>query len=63
MSQFQCYKIISNENLTWLDARQRCKDMGGNLASISSRHEQGLFSHKSFKHLLQFRLFATDIFT
>ncbi|XP_023191646.1 macrophage mannose receptor 1-like [Xiphophorus maculatus] len=36
----KCYKIISNENLTWLDARQRCKDMGGNLASISSRHEQ-----------------------
>ncbi|XP_043990703.1 macrophage mannose receptor 1-like [Gambusia affinis] len=36
----KCYKIISNEDLTWDDARQRCKDMGGNLASIPSRHEQ-----------------------
>lgn len=26
--------------LTWMDARQKCKDLGGNLASITSLHEQ-----------------------
>ncbi|MEQ2244974.1 hypothetical protein ILYODFUR_022744 [Ilyodon furcidens] len=37
---FKCYKIINNQNLTWDAARQQCRDLGGNLASISSRHTQ-----------------------
>ncbi|XP_014899453.1 macrophage mannose receptor 1-like isoform X2 [Poecilia latipinna] len=36
----KCYKIISDKNLTWVDARKQCRDYGGNLASIPSRHEQ-----------------------
>ncbi|KAM4727472.1 macrophage mannose receptor 1-like [Anableps anableps] len=37
---FKCYKVINNLNLTWEGARQQCRDMGGNLASIPSRHVQ-----------------------
>ncbi|XP_035994263.1 macrophage mannose receptor 1 isoform X3 [Fundulus heteroclitus] len=37
---FKCYKLIQDQMLTWDAARQRCIDMGGNLASISSRHVQ-----------------------
>ncbi|XP_015253776.1 PREDICTED: macrophage mannose receptor 1-like [Cyprinodon variegatus] len=37
---YKCYKIIKKQNLTWHAARQECQDMNGNLASISSRHEQ-----------------------
>ncbi|XP_047223891.1 macrophage mannose receptor 1-like isoform X2 [Girardinichthys multiradiatus] len=37
---FKCYKIVNNQNLTWDAARQQCRDLGGNLASISSRHTQ-----------------------
>ncbi|XP_008284987.1 macrophage mannose receptor 1-like [Stegastes partitus] len=36
----KCYNIINNQNLTWEGARQKCQQMGGNLASISSRHVQ-----------------------
>ncbi|XP_037537284.1 macrophage mannose receptor 1-like [Nematolebias whitei] len=36
----KCYRIINNQNLTWFDAREHCKDMGGNLVSIPSRHVQ-----------------------
>ncbi|XP_069548054.1 macrophage mannose receptor 1-like [Brachyistius frenatus] len=34
----KCYSIINNQNLTWNGARQKCRQMGANLASISSRH-------------------------
>ncbi|KAM4552771.1 macrophage mannose receptor 1-like [Odontesthes bonariensis] len=36
----KCYNIVNNRILTWSGARQKCKEMGGNLASISSRQEQ-----------------------
>uniref|UniRef100_A0AAQ5XYV6 Mannose receptor, C type 1b n=1 Tax=Amphiprion ocellaris TaxID=80972 RepID=A0AAQ5XYV6_AMPOC len=36
----KCYNIINNQNLTWGGAREKCQQMGGNLASISSRHVQ-----------------------
>ncbi|XP_035994268.1 macrophage mannose receptor 1 [Fundulus heteroclitus] len=35
---YKCYKIINDQNLTWHGAREQCKDMDGNLASIRSRH-------------------------
>ncbi|XP_029309225.1 macrophage mannose receptor 1-like [Cottoperca gobio] len=34
----KCYSIINNQKLTWDGARKQCQAMGGNLASISSRH-------------------------
>ncbi|KAK5860193.1 hypothetical protein PBY51_021688 [Eleginops maclovinus] len=34
----KCYKIIKDQKATWKEAREQCKAMGGNLASISSRH-------------------------
>ncbi|XP_010784526.1 macrophage mannose receptor 1-like [Notothenia coriiceps] len=34
----KCYSIIKDQKETWNGARKQCKDMGGNLASISSRH-------------------------
>uniref|UniRef100_A0A3Q0R9F3 Mannose receptor, C type 1b n=1 Tax=Amphilophus citrinellus TaxID=61819 RepID=A0A3Q0R9F3_AMPCI len=37
----KCYSIFNNQNLTWHGAREKCKQMGGNLASISSRHAEG----------------------
>ncbi|XP_028283775.1 macrophage mannose receptor 1-like [Parambassis ranga] len=37
---FKCYSIISDQNSTWDGARKKCQQMGGNLASISSRHVQ-----------------------
>ncbi|XP_054882840.1 macrophage mannose receptor 1-like [Poeciliopsis prolifica] len=36
----KCYKIIYSKKVTWFNARQQCQEMGGNLASIPSRHEQ-----------------------
>ncbi|XP_035764283.1 macrophage mannose receptor 1-like [Neolamprologus brichardi] len=33
----KCYSIIDNQNLTWHDAREKCKQKGGNLVSITSR--------------------------
>ncbi|XP_018531719.1 macrophage mannose receptor 1 isoform X2 [Lates calcarifer] len=34
----KCYSIINNQKLTWDGARKQCQGMGGNLASIPSRH-------------------------
>uniref|UniRef100_A0AAZ1WXN7 Mannose receptor, C type 1b n=1 Tax=Oreochromis aureus TaxID=47969 RepID=A0AAZ1WXN7_OREAU len=39
----KCYSIIDNQNLTWHDAREKCKQKGGNLVSITSRDVEGLF--------------------
>uniref|UniRef100_A0A3P9CYR3 Mannose receptor, C type 1b n=1 Tax=Maylandia zebra TaxID=106582 RepID=A0A3P9CYR3_9CICH len=39
----KCYSIIDNQNLTWHDAREKCKQKGGNLVSITSRQVEGLF--------------------
>ncbi|XP_070774848.1 macrophage mannose receptor 1-like [Enoplosus armatus] len=36
----KCYNIINNRNETWDGAQTQCKAMGGNLASILSRHVQ-----------------------
>uniref|UniRef100_A0AAX7UFB5 Mannose receptor, C type 1b n=1 Tax=Astatotilapia calliptera TaxID=8154 RepID=A0AAX7UFB5_ASTCA len=38
----KCYSIISRELETWEGARTQCKNKGGNLASILSKHVQGL---------------------
>ncbi|XP_034558610.1 macrophage mannose receptor 1-like [Notolabrus celidotus] len=35
----KCYTIINKQRKTWDEARTHCKSMGGNLASILSRHE------------------------
>lgn len=40
--QLQCYSIINRELETWEGARTQCKNKGGNLASILSKHVQGL---------------------
>lgn len=37
----QCYSIMNSQKATWDGARNQCKAMGGNLASILSRHVQG----------------------
>ncbi|KAK2822606.1 hypothetical protein Q5P01_022671 [Channa striata] len=37
---FKCYSIIKNQKLKWDEARKQCQSMGGNLASISSKHVQ-----------------------
>ncbi|XP_078029223.1 macrophage mannose receptor 1-like [Epinephelus lanceolatus] len=34
----KCYSLITDQKLTWDAARKQCKAMGGNLASIPSRH-------------------------
>uniref|UniRef100_A0AAQ6IHY3 Mannose receptor, C type 1b n=1 Tax=Anabas testudineus TaxID=64144 RepID=A0AAQ6IHY3_ANATE len=39
----KCYRIIRDQKSTWHEARKHCQSLGGNLASISSRHVQGLF--------------------
>ncbi|KAM6919049.1 macrophage mannose receptor 1-like [Xenentodon cancila] len=36
----KCYNVVHDQNLTWHDARDKCKEMGGNLASIPSREVQ-----------------------
>ncbi|XP_056149770.1 macrophage mannose receptor 1b [Lampris incognitus] len=36
----KCYRIVNSQRDTWIEARRRCIAMGGNLASIVSRHEQ-----------------------
>nr|XP_046265195.1 macrophage mannose receptor 1-like isoform X4 [Scatophagus argus] len=36
----KCYSIIDDLKLTWDGGRKQCQSMGGNLASILSRHEQ-----------------------
>ncbi|XP_061588555.1 macrophage mannose receptor 1-like [Cololabis saira] len=36
----KCYNIVQDQNLTWHDARDKCKEMGGNLASIPSSQVQ-----------------------
>ncbi|XP_049888756.1 macrophage mannose receptor 1-like [Epinephelus moara] len=36
----KCYSIINSQRETWFGARTQCRSMGGNLASILSRHEQ-----------------------
>ncbi|KAL3988682.1 somatostatin receptor 2 [Sarotherodon galilaeus] len=33
----KCYSVIYNQNLTWHDAREKCRQKGGQLASITSR--------------------------
>ncbi|KAI3374792.1 hypothetical protein L3Q82_021350, partial [Scortum barcoo] len=34
----KCYRIDTKQNVTWDEGRKQCQKMGGNLASISSRH-------------------------
>ncbi|KAM3604663.1 uncharacterized protein V6R79_014470 [Siganus canaliculatus] len=34
----KCYSVIKDQRLTWDDGKKQCQAMGGNLASISSRH-------------------------
>ncbi|XP_041804638.1 macrophage mannose receptor 1-like [Chelmon rostratus] len=34
----KCYTIIKDQKLTWDGGKKQCQAMGGNLASISSRH-------------------------
>uniref|UniRef100_A0AAQ6IJ87 Mannose receptor, C type 1b n=1 Tax=Anabas testudineus TaxID=64144 RepID=A0AAQ6IJ87_ANATE len=36
----KCYRIIRDQKSTWHEARKHCQSLGGNLASISSRHVQ-----------------------
>uniref|UniRef100_A0A3Q2WPY2 Mannose receptor, C type 1b n=1 Tax=Haplochromis burtoni TaxID=8153 RepID=A0A3Q2WPY2_HAPBU len=47
----KCYIIFKNQNLTWQDAREKCKQKGGQLASITSRQVEGLF-HFHFTQIL-----------
>ncbi|XP_047445392.1 macrophage mannose receptor 1-like [Mugil cephalus] len=42
----KCYSIINNEKETWEGARTKCKSMGGNLASITTRHVQVFLTNK-----------------
>uniref|UniRef100_A0A3B4XE69 Mannose receptor, C type 1b n=1 Tax=Seriola lalandi dorsalis TaxID=1841481 RepID=A0A3B4XE69_SERLL len=55
----KCYNIINSQRETWEGARTQCKAMGGNLASILSRHEQGLFY--DFSRKLPF-LYSIEIY-
>ncbi|XP_076601189.1 macrophage mannose receptor 1-like [Chaetodon auriga] len=34
----KCYGIVNDQKLTWDGGRKQCQSMGGNLATISSRH-------------------------
>ncbi|XP_039672406.1 macrophage mannose receptor 1-like [Perca fluviatilis] len=34
----KCYRIFNDQKVTWREARTQCQDVGGNLASIPSRH-------------------------
>ncbi|XP_042352881.1 macrophage mannose receptor 1-like isoform X2 [Plectropomus leopardus] len=36
----KCYSIIHTQRATWFEARAQCRSMGGNLASITSKHVQ-----------------------
>ncbi|XP_038573591.1 macrophage mannose receptor 1-like [Micropterus salmoides] len=45
----KCYNIITSQNETWEGARTQCKAMGGNLASILSRHVQVFLTTKMAK--------------
>ncbi|XP_073347649.1 macrophage mannose receptor 1-like [Pagrus major] len=36
----RCYNIVNNQNVTWVEARTQCQNMGGNLASIPSQRVQ-----------------------
>uniref|UniRef100_A0A8D3DFH1 Macrophage mannose receptor 1-like n=1 Tax=Scophthalmus maximus TaxID=52904 RepID=A0A8D3DFH1_SCOMX len=45
----KCYSIINSQNETWEGARTQCKAMGGNLASILSRHTQVFLSNEMVK--------------
>ncbi|XP_038573590.1 macrophage mannose receptor 1-like [Micropterus salmoides] len=36
----KCYSIINDQKLTWDGGRKQCQAMGGNLASIPTRHVQ-----------------------
>uniref|UniRef100_A0A3B4GBZ2 Macrophage mannose receptor 1-like n=1 Tax=Pundamilia nyererei TaxID=303518 RepID=A0A3B4GBZ2_9CICH len=38
----KCYIIFKNQNLTWQDAREKCKQKGGQLASITSRQHHSV---------------------
>ncbi|XP_044077016.1 macrophage mannose receptor 1-like [Siniperca chuatsi] len=42
----KCYNIINTQNKTWDGAQTQCKSMGGNLASILSRHVQVFLTTK-----------------
>ncbi|XP_042285556.1 macrophage mannose receptor 1-like isoform X1 [Thunnus maccoyii] len=42
----KCYNIISDKGTTWEEARKQCKMMGGNLASITTRHVQAFLITK-----------------
>ncbi|CAL8367040.1 unnamed protein product [Boreogadus saida] len=39
--QSKCYRIVNSRKDKWAEARRRCNSMGGNLASIVSRSDQG----------------------
>ncbi|XP_068197546.1 macrophage mannose receptor 1-like isoform X2 [Antennarius striatus] len=42
----KCYNIVSKRTSTWTDARMQCSNMGGNLASIPTRHVQAFLITK-----------------
>uniref|UniRef100_A0A665X444 Macrophage mannose receptor 1-like n=1 Tax=Echeneis naucrates TaxID=173247 RepID=A0A665X444_ECHNA len=42
----KCYNIISDQRMTWEDARRRCITVGGNLASIPTRRVQAFLTTK-----------------
>uniref|UniRef100_A0A7N9AS74 Mannose receptor, C type 1b n=1 Tax=Mastacembelus armatus TaxID=205130 RepID=A0A7N9AS74_9TELE len=44
--QSKCYSINNSQKATWEGARAQCRAMGGNLASILSRHEQVFLSNQ-----------------
>ncbi|XP_069013849.1 macrophage mannose receptor 1-like [Embiotoca jacksoni] len=45
----KCYRIINSPKETWEGARQQCRNMGGNLASILSPAEQAFLTSKMAK--------------
>ncbi|KAM7400359.1 hypothetical protein PAMA_004852 [Pampus argenteus] len=42
----KCYSVINSQRKTWDGARTQCKTMGGNLASILTRHAQVFLNTK-----------------
>ena len=50
-----CYALVADQLLTWHDAREYCKEIGGyrsggDLASIGSQQEQQFFNCNQLSH-------------